>query len=112
MIDREALDFLLHRAFGDLQLKILKLFKRYNIVTPTILVQEDLFAHAKARKIALATQALKQLMHLGLVERVAEGHYRLTPLGKKIVNIIPDEGLGCQPAQPQKEDRAGGGETR
>ena len=67
---------------------MLKLFKRYDIVTPTILVEHGLFDHAKARKVALATQALKQLVHLGLVERFAEGHYRLTELGKKVVSLL------------------------
>ena len=88
MIDREVLDFLLHRAFGDLQLRILQLFKRYDIVTPTILVEHGFFERAKARKIALAVQALERLMYQGLIERIAEGHYRLTPLGKKIVSLL------------------------
>jgi len=87
-VDREVVDFLLHRAFGELQLKVLQLFKRYDIVTPTILVEQGLFSHAKARKIALAVQALERLMYQGLIERFAEGHYRLTPLGKKIVSLL------------------------
>ena len=67
---------------------MLKLFKRYDIVTPTILVEHGLFERAKARKIALAVQALERLMYQGLIERIAEGHYRLTELGKKIVSLL------------------------
>ena len=85
----QAIKFLVEKAFSNLQLRILRLFKKYAIVSPTVLVEEGLFNDAKTRKVVLASQALRLLKLQGLIEPTeTRGYYRLTELGKKIVSLL------------------------
>ena len=87
-VNADVLRFLLKRSFGELQLQILWLLQRYSVLTPTILVEEGLFLYARSRAVALASQALKNMEHLGLLRRIARGHYVPTPLGKELAELV------------------------
>ena len=84
----ETIRFLLKRSFGEHQLQILALLQRYKVITPTILVHEGLFVDARARAIALASQALKAMQRIGLLRQVARGHYEPTEMGAELSRVV------------------------
>jgi len=91
-VSREALRFLVQRSLGEVQMRILSLLERYTVLTPTILVEEGVFKHARARAVALASQALRAMERLGLLRHVARGHYAPTELGLELAKLV--KGVG------------------
>jgi len=85
---QDVLRLLLTRAFSELQLKVLELFKKHEYITPMVLLQEGFFSDARARKTALAAQLLSHMERQGLLVRIARGHYKLSDVGAKIFALM------------------------
>jgi len=82
MAEKDAIEFVLRRAFTEKQLNVLRLFKRYNIVTPTIVM------HEVNINIKEADLVLQQLCKKEVVEKIHKGYYKLTENGAKVISLL------------------------
>ena len=82
MTEKEAIEFVLRRAFTEKQLNVLRVFKRYNIVTPTIVTYEVNI------NIKDADLVLQQLCKKEVIEKIHRGYYKLTEIGAKVISLL------------------------